>query len=179
MPPLCDGNSLWAFGLTEPDAGSDAQASKTVARFDQETEEWVINGSKIWITNSSSDMTNGVTVQAVTGKKPDGRSELSCFLVPSSTPGLKRVTMKDKMMWRASNTGELYFDDVRVPARNMLGRQGDGFKIMMETLDLGRLSIAAMGIGLAKGDFQLTLDYAKERKTFGSQLLSIRPLILN
>ena len=167
LPELCTGEGLWAFGLTEPNAGSDAQASETHAKFDQLTNEWVLNGSKIWITNSANSLTKGITVQAITGKRPDGRSELSCFIVPVGTPGLEARTMHDKMMWRASNTGELYFKDVRVPKSAVLGDVGQGFKIMMETLDNGRLSIGAMGLGLAKGAFDLTLKYAQERKTFG------------
>lgn len=170
LPDLCTGKGLWAFGLTEPEAGSDAQASKTTAVYDKARDEWVINGSKIWITNSANPLTKGITVQAVTGKKDDGRSELSCFIVETGTKGLTARPMHGKMMWRASNTGELYFDDVRVPAKNMLGSRGQGFKIMMETLDNGRLSIGAMGLGLARGALDLTLRYANERKTFGKTI---------
>jgi alkylation response protein AidB-like acyl-CoA dehydrogenase len=170
LPDLCTGKGLWAFGLTEPEAGSDAQSSKTTATYDESTREWVINGAKLWITNSASPLTKGITVQAVTGRKSDGRPELTCFIVPTGTKGLTARAMHGKMMWRASNTGELYFDDVRVPASNMLGERGQGFKIMMETLDNGRLSIAAMGLGLAKGAFDLTVKYAQERQTFGKPL---------
>lgn len=170
IPALCDGSGLWGFGLTEAEAGSDAQASKTTARYDSANDEWVINGSKLWITNSACELTRGITVQAVTGKKENGRAELSCFIVPSKAKGLTQKAMKEKMMWRSSNTGELYFDDVRVPAKNMLGKQGDGFKQMMETLDNGRLSIGAMGLGLAKGAFEMTLKYAGERVTFGKPI---------
>ena len=168
LPSLCTGKGLWAFGLTESEAGSDAQASKTVAK--QEGDDWVISGSKLWITNSASDLTEGITVQAVTGRKDNGKAELSCFIVPADAPGLTRRVMKEKMMWRASNTGELYFDKVRVPAANMLGEKGQGFKMMMETLDNGRLSIGAMGLGLAKGALDLTLKYANERVTFGKPI---------
>ncbi len=171
LPSLCDGTGLWAFGLTEPDAGSDAQASKTNARFDDQKKEWVINGSKIWITNSANPLTKGITVQAITGKRSDGRNELSCLIVPAATPGLTCKEMHGKMMWRSSNTGELYFDNVRVPEDALLGERGAGFKIMMETLDGGRLSIAAMGLGLAKGCLELTVNYAKERKTFGKPII--------
>lgn len=167
LPDLCTGRGLWAFGLTEPEAGSDAQASKTSAVLDEKTGEWVINGSKIWITNSAHQLTRGITVQAVTGRRKDGKAELSCFLVPADAPGLTRKEMSGKMMWRASNTGELYFDDVRVPGDALLGKQGEGFKIMMETLDNGRLSIGAMGLGLARGALDLTVRYAGERQTFG------------
>ena len=170
LPSLCDGSSLWGFGLTEPEAGSDAQNSKTTAVFDEKSKEWVINGSKIWITNSASEMTVGLTVQAVTGRRPDGRADLSCLIVPADATGLTRRAMKGKMMWRASNTGELYFDNVRVPHDALLGKQGDGFKIMMETLDGGRLSIGAMGLGLAKGALAMTIKYANERKTFGQAI---------
>lgn len=171
LPDLCTGKGLWAFGLTEPEAGSDAQASKTTAVFDAKTREWVINGAKIWITNSANPLTKGITVQAVTDRRADGKAELSCFLVPNGTKGVTARPMHGKMMWRASNTGELYFDDVRVPEHAMLGARGQGFKIMMETLDNGRLSIGAMGLGLAKGALELTLNYAKERKTFGVPLV--------
>lgn len=167
LPQLCTGEGLWAFGLTEAEAGSDAQASKTNATFDEAKKEWVINGSKIWITNSANKFTKGITVQAVTGRRPDGRAELSCIIVPPDAKGLTRREMHGKMMWRASNTGELYFDNVRVPARNLLGERGQGFKMMMETLDNGRLSIGAMGLGLARGALDLTIKYAQERKTFG------------
>jgi alkylation response protein AidB-like acyl-CoA dehydrogenase len=170
LPNLCTGEGLWAFGLTEPEAGSDAQASKTTAKFDKNKNRWVINGSKIWITNSANPLTKGITVQAVTGKRSDGRSELSCFIVPTGAKGLTAKPMHGKMMWRASNTGELYFDSVEVDDSMMLGEKGQGFKIMMETLDNGRLSIGAMGLGLAKGALDLTLKYAAERKTFGKPL---------
>jgi short/branched chain acyl-CoA dehydrogenase len=170
LPDLCTGSALWGFGLTEPEAGSDAQASRTTAVWSDAKKCWVINGSKIWITNSACELTKGITVQAVTGRRSDGRAELSCFLVEAEAKGLTRRAMKDKMMWRASNTGELYFDNVEVPQSHVLGQIGQGFKIMMETLDNGRLSIAAMGLGLAKGAFDLTLKYANERKTFGQTL---------
>jgi short/branched chain acyl-CoA dehydrogenase len=170
LPSLSTGKNLWAFGLTEPNAGSDAQSSETRAHFDSKTQEWVITGSKIWITNSASPLTSGITVQAVTGDKSDKKPELSCFLVPAGTAGLTARPMKHKMMWRSSNTGELFFDQVRVPKDHLLGKQGEGFKIMMETLDNGRLSIAAMGLGLAKGALDLTLKYAGERHTFGKPI---------
>ena len=170
LPSLCTGKGLWAFGLTEPEAGSDASASKTTAKYNKADNTWTLNGSKIWITNSATKWTKGVTIQAVTGKKENGRPELSCFLVPKETKGLTCRTMKDKLMWRASNTGEVYLDNVTIPDAFMLGKKGQGFSIMMETLDNGRLSIGAMGLGLAKGAFELALNYAKERSTFGSPL---------
>lgn len=171
LPSICSGSRLWAFGLTEPEAGSDAQSSKTKAVYDEKTDEWIINGAKIWITNSACELTAGITVQAVTGTKENGSNELSCFVVPTGTPGLTTKAMHGKMMWRSSNTGEIYFENVRVPNKNLLGKQGEGFKIMMQTLDGGRLSIAAMGLGLSKGALDLSLAYAKERKTFGKAII--------
>jgi alkylation response protein AidB-like acyl-CoA dehydrogenase len=140
LPPLCRGEKLWGFGLTEPTAGSDAGGSKTTAVKDGD--DWVINGSKIFITNAASDMTLGVTVQAITGTRPNGKPEYTCFIVESGTKGFKAVPMKQKMMWRSSNTAELYFDNVRVPEASILGKPGDGFHQMLQTLEGGRLSIA-------------------------------------
>jgi short/branched chain acyl-CoA dehydrogenase len=168
LPRLCNGEALWGFGLTEPTAGSDAGGSKTTAVRDGN--EWVINGSKIFITNAASEMTLGVTVQAVTGTRPNGKPEYTCFILESDTRGFKAIPMKKKMMWRSSNTAELYFDDVRVPAENILGRQGDGFHQMLKTLDGGRLSIAAMGLGGAQGAYDAALKYARKREQFGQPI---------
>ena len=165
LPKLCRGEGLWGFGLTEPEAGSDAGGSKTTAVLDGD--EWVINGSKIFITNASSEMTLGVTVQAVTGTLPNERPEYSCIIVEPGTPGFTQKTMHNKMMWRASDTAELYFDNVRVPKGNLLGKQGDGFHQMLSTLDGGRLSIGAMGLGGAQGAYEMALKYAKQRQQFG------------
>ncbi|MBF0440315.1 MAG: acyl-CoA dehydrogenase family protein [Oligoflexales bacterium] len=167
LPDICEKPGLWAFGLSESEAGSDAQSTKTTATFDEKRREWVINGSKMWITNASCELTKGITVQAITGKRTDGKNELSCFLIPIDTPGITTRTLKNKLMWRASNTAELYFDGVRIPEKFMLGKRGQGFSIMMKTLDNGRLSIAAMGLGLSKGAFKLAMGYSKERITFG------------
>lgn len=168
LPDLCAGKALSSFGLTEPNAGSDAGASKTNAVL--EGEEWVINGSKIFITNSTTEMSRVCVVQAVTGKREDGRNEISCILVPNGTPGFEAKAMHGKMVWRASNTGELYFKDCRVPKENLLGRRGDGFHQMLATLDGGRLSIAAMGLGGAQGAYELALKYSKEREQFGKPI---------
>jgi short-chain 2-methylacyl-CoA dehydrogenase len=164
LPRLCSGEGLWGFGLTEPTAGSDAGGSKTTAIRDGD--EWVINGSKIFITNAACELSLGVTVQAITGTRQNGKPEYTCFLVESDTPGFKAVPMHKKMMWRASNTAELYFDNVRVPEANILGKVGDGFHQMLETLDGGRLSIGAMGLGGAQGAYDLALKYARERVQF-------------
>jgi len=165
LPRLCSGEWLAAFGLTEPDAGSDAGSSRTTAAL--KGDSWTINGHKIFITNSACPLTGVIVVQAVTGKREDGKPELSCLIVPSGTAGLTAQDMKDKMMWRASNTGELFFDDCVVPKANLLGKRGDGFHQMLATLDGGRLSIAAMGVGGSQAAFELSLQYGNSRMQFG------------
>lgn len=167
LPALCTGSGLWSFGLTEPGAGSDSRGSKTTAVLDGD--EWVINGSKIFITNASVDISLGCTVQAVSGEE-NGKKIFTTIIVPKDTPGFRRVTMHNKMMWRASDTAELFFDDVRVPKSNLLGKVGDGSHIMLHTLDGGRLSIGAMGLGLAQGAFEMAMTYANERKQFGKPI---------
>jgi short-chain 2-methylacyl-CoA dehydrogenase len=168
LPKLCSGESLWGFGLTEPTAGSDAGGSQTTAVLDGD--EWVLNGSKIFITNAACELTMGVTVQAITGTRSNGKPEYTCFLVESGSPGFKAIPMHGKLMWRSSNTAELYFDDVRVPKENVLGNRGDGFHQMLQTLDGGRLSIGAMGLGGAQGAYEMALKYAKERRQFGQPI---------
>ena len=167
LPQLCTGDALWGFGLTEPTAGSDSRGTKTKAFL--EGDQWVINGSKIFITNGSHDISIGSTVQCVTADN-NGKKEFTTILVDKDTPGFKRVAMHGKMMWRASDTAELYFDDCKVPKENILGKIGEGSKIMLSTLDGGRLSIAAMGLGAAQGAFDLALQYSKERKQFGKPI---------
>jgi len=167
LPQLTTGK-LWGFGLTEPEAGSDAGNSKTRAY--QDDNDWVINGAKIFITNGSTEITIGSTVLAVTGQRSDGKKEYTCFLVENGSKGFETRAMKHKMLWRASNTAELFFEDCRVGSETILGKQGDGFKQMLKTLDNGRLSIAAMGLGLAQGAFEYALAYAKKRKTFGRSI---------
>jgi len=164
LPSLCRGETLWGFGLTEANAGSDAGNSKTNAVLDGD--EWVLNGSKIFITNAATKITAGVTVLCRTGTREDGRPELSCILVETGTPGFTAREMHDKMMWRGSNTSELYFEDCRVSKENLLGTRGHGFHQMMQTLDGGRLSIGAMGLGGAQGCFEMALKYANEREQF-------------
>ncbi len=164
LPGLCRGEALWGFGLTEANAGSDAGNPQTHAVLDGD--EWVINGSKIFITNASTDISRGVTVLCRTGNRKDGKPELSCILVETGTPGYTAREMHDKMMWRASNTSELFFEDCRVPRENLLGTRGHGFHQMMQTLDGGRLSIGAMGVGGAQGCLDMGLKYAREREQF-------------
>jgi short/branched chain acyl-CoA dehydrogenase len=172
LPRLCSGERLAAFGLTEPDAGSDAGSSRTTATL--QGERWTINGHKIFITNSACSLTGVIIVQAVTGKRDDGKPEISCLIVPSGTPGFTAKEMKDKMMWRGSNTGELFFDDCVVPKANLLGKRGDGFHQMLATLDGGRLSIAAMGLGGAQAAFELALQYSNSRIQFGRPIASFQ-----
>jgi short-chain 2-methylacyl-CoA dehydrogenase len=167
VPKLCTGEALWGFGLTEPDAGSDSRATKTNAVL--ESGKWKINGSKIFITNASSEISVGSTVQVVSGEK-NGKKEFSAIIVERDTPGFTAKTMHNKMMWRASNTAELYFDDCIVPEDHLLGKRGDGSKIMLNTLDHGRLSIAAMGLGCAQGAFELAIQYAQQRIQFGKPI---------
>ncbi len=171
LPGLCSGKELWAFGLTEPEAGSDSRATKTTAKL--VNGQWIINGSKIFITNGSVDISVGVTVQTVSRVK-DGKKEFTTILVEKNTPGFTSRQMHKKMMWRSSDTAELYFDDCTVPESNILGKVGQGSKIMLHTLDHGRLSIAAMGLGLAQGAFEMALQYAKERKQFGRPIVKFQ-----
>ena len=168
LPKLCRGEALWGFGLTEPTAGSDAGGSITTAT--QDGNEWVLNGSKIFITTAACDLSMGVTVQAVTGNRSGGKPEYTCFLVEHGTTGFKAVPMHRKMMWRASNTAELFFDNVRLPMDAILGNKGDGFHQMLQTLDGGRLSIGAMGLGGAQGAYEAALKYARERVQFGQPI---------
>lgn len=167
LPEITTGK-LWGFGLTEPEAGSDAGNTKTFAV--QDGDDWIINGSKIFITNASTDITLGSTILAVTGTRPDGRKEYTCFIVENDAPGYSALPMHNKLMWRASNTSEITLTDVRVPNSAILGKRGDGFKQMLYTLDRGRLSIAAMGLGLAQGAYEAALNYAKQRKAFGQAI---------
>lgn len=174
LPQLCTGEGLWGFGLTEAEAGSDSRASKTTAKL--ENGKWVINGSKIFITNASTEITKGSFVQTISGVDEKGRNEYSTIIIEQNTPGFEAQTMHNKMMWRASNTSELYFDNCTVPEENLLGKIGDGSKIMLKTLDNGRLSIAAMGLGCAQGAYELALKYAQERIQFGRPICKFQTI---
>lgn len=168
LPDLCRGKALASFGLTEAEAGTDAAGSKTHAV--KKNDHWILNGSKIFITNAATPLSSVVTVQAVTGKQSNGTKEFSCFLVPTNSTGFEAKEMHGKMMWRASNTAELYFNDVELPEEAVLGIPGRGFQQMLQTLDSGRLAIAAMGLGGAQGAYEKALAYAKERKQFGKPI---------
>ena len=165
LPRLCAGEILGAFGLTEPGSGSDAGALRTTARLDGG--EWVINGTKAFITNSGTDITGLVTVTAVTGERDDGRKEISAIIVPAGTPGFTASKKYSKVGWNASDTRELSFTDCRVPEANLLGERGRGFAQFMQTLDEGRIAIAALATGLAQGCVDECLRYVRERVAFG------------
>lgn len=167
LPRLLNGTALAAFGLTEPGFGSDAGGTQTRAVLDESTDEWVINGSKAFITNSGTDITDLVTVAAVTGMRPDGSKELSTIIVPTGTPGFTVAPGYSKVGWTASDTHELTFDDCRVPAGNLLGERGRGFAQFLRILDEGRIAIAALAVGLAQGCVDESVRYAKERHAFG------------
>jgi short/branched chain acyl-CoA dehydrogenase len=173
LPGFCTGDRLWAFGLTEESAGSDARGTKTEAIHSDG--QWVINGSKMFITNSASELSYGATIQVVTSNS-NGDKELSVILVPRNTPGYRCEKISNKMMWRAADTGMLYFENCRVPGQNILGKRGMGARIMLQTLDSGRLSIAAMGLGLAQGAFELALEYAKTRVQFGRPIAQFQSI---
>jgi alkylation response protein AidB-like acyl-CoA dehydrogenase len=166
LPSLCVGEKLAAFGLTEPGGGSDAGATRTTAVLSDDGTEWVINGSKSFITNSGTDITSAVTVTAVTGTH-DGRKEISAILVPSGTPGFAVSGKYSKVGWNASDTRELSFDDCRVPASNLVGEQGKGYAQFLRILDEGRIAIAALSVGLAQGCIDECLRYTREREAFG------------
>ncbi|MFI9238361.1 acyl-CoA dehydrogenase family protein [Streptomyces sp. NPDC053079] len=167
LPRLCSGEMLGAFGLTEPDGGSDAGATRTTARLDEATDEWVINGTKCFITNSGTTITGLVTVTAVTGRKEDGKPLISSIIVPSGTPGFTVAAPYSKVGWNASDTRELSFSDVRVPAANLLGEQGRGYAQFLRILDEGRIAISALATGLAQGCVDESVAYAKTREAFG------------
>jgi short-chain 2-methylacyl-CoA dehydrogenase len=163
LPDLAAGKKLAAFGLTEPDAGSDAGSSRTHAEL--RDGEWVIDGSKIFITNAGTDITACVTITARTGE-----DEISNLIVPNGTPGYEISKPMKKLGWRASDTRELSFKDCAVPEGNLLGPRGQGFRQFLEILDGGRISVAAMGVGLAQGAYDLAYAYAQERKQFGQPI---------
>jgi short/branched chain acyl-CoA dehydrogenase len=169
LPRLTAGQGLFAFGLTEPGAGSDSRGSKTKS-VENPDGSWTINGAKIFITNGSCELTDGIIVQTVSGGGGDENPEFTCLIVEKGAKGFTTKTMHKKLMWRASNTAELYFTDVTVPASAVLGKRGAGSKQMLKTLDSGRLSIAAMGLGCAQGAYEAALSYAQQRKQFGKPL---------
>jgi len=167
LPRLCAGSLIGAFGLTEPGAGSDAGGTTTTARLSEDGSEWVLNGTKAFITNSGTDITGLVTVTAVTGTTADGKKEISSIIVPAGTPGFTASKKYSKVGWNASDTRELSFADCRVPAVNLVGERGRGYAQFLSILDEGRIAIAALGVGLAQGCVDESVKYAKERMAFG------------
>jgi short-chain 2-methylacyl-CoA dehydrogenase len=169
LPELTSGRKLGAFGLTEPEAGSDAGNTRTRARL--EDGEWVIDGAKQFITNAGTDISAVVTITARTGE-----DEISNLLVPNGTPGYTQGTAYRKMGWNASDTRPLSFDGCRVPEENLLGTRGGGFKQFLHVLDIGRIGVAAMGVGLAQGAFDQALAYARERRAFGQPIAKFQTI---
>ncbi|HXV58362.1 MAG TPA: acyl-CoA dehydrogenase family protein [Gaiellaceae bacterium] len=169
LPDLASGRRLAAFGLTEPGAGSDAGATRT--RAELRDGQWIVNGSKIFITNAGTDVTACVTITALTGE-----DEISNIVVPNGTPGYEISAPMRKMGWRASDTRELSFRDCAVPEGNLLGPRGQGFRQFLEILDGGRISVAAMGLGLAQGAYDLASAYAREREQFGKPIAAFQAI---
>jgi len=170
LPKLTTGQKIWAFGLTEPNAGSDARAVETSAKLSDN--QWVINGQKVFITNSASELSMGITLLVNTGKDMDNK-EFSTILVEREQSEYKAEPITNKMIWRAADTGRLTFRNTLAPKHNLLGKLGKGMHYMLETLDSGRLSIAAVGLGLAQGAYEMAKAYAGVRKQFGKTLSHI------
>jgi alkylation response protein AidB-like acyl-CoA dehydrogenase len=169
LPGLTSGKKLAAFGLTEPEAGSDAGATRT--RAEARDGSWIVNGSKIFITNAGTDITACVTITAQTGD-----SETSNIIVANGTPGYEISKPMKKLGWRASDTRELSFKDAEVPEKNLLGPRGKGFQQFLEILDGGRISVAAMGVGLAQGAYDLAYAYAQDRQQFGKPIAKFQAI---
>ncbi len=174
MPRLCSGEMLGAFGLTEPEAGSDAGNTQTRARLDGD--EWVIDGAKQFITNAGTEISGLVVITAVTGKALDERPEISNILVENGTPGYEQGQQYRKLGWHASDTRPLTFTDCRVPAENLVGVRGRGLQQFLRVLDIGRIGVAAMGVGLAQGALDQALAYAKQRRAFGQPISSFQTI---
>jgi short/branched chain acyl-CoA dehydrogenase len=168
LPSLCSGETLAAFGLTEPGGGSDAGNPRTTAVLDGE--DWVINGSKAFITNAGTKITNLVTVLCRTGERADGRPELTSIMVPVPHDGFTASKKYDKVGWHASDTRELSFANCKVPAENVLGERGRGYAQFLSTLDEGRIAISALAVGLAQGCVDESVTYAKQREAFGAPI---------
>jgi hypothetical protein len=172
LPDLVSGRTLGAFGLTEPGAGSDAGGTRTTARLDGD--EWVIDGQKIYCTNGN--VSRSVIVTARSRKDAAGTAGISAFVVPADAPGFKVGTKENKLGCRWSDTRVLFFEECRIPRENLLGGEGEGFKVFMRTLDAGRIGIAAMSLGLAEGAFARTIAYAKEREAFGAPIAKLQAI---
>jgi short-chain 2-methylacyl-CoA dehydrogenase len=171
---IAGGKRLWAFGLTEEEAGTDAGGTRTTAEL--EDGEWVINGSKKWITNGGTDITGGVTAIARTGTRENDRPELTAIIIPQDTPGYTRGPGYEKIGWRASDQRPLYFEDCRVPEENVLGERGAGLRQFLQTLDGGRVAVAALSVGLAQACFDEALKRAKQRQQFGRSIAEFQAI---
>ncbi|MDQ2872250.1 MAG: acyl-CoA dehydrogenase family protein [Candidatus Eremiobacteraeota bacterium] len=174
LVPLAQGTMLWGFGLTEPGAGSDAGNVQTKAEL--RDGKWIVNGTKAFITNSGTDISGGTTITAATGKRADGKPEISTIAVDQNTPGFSRSKKYKKMGWRASDTRELSFVDAQVPEENLLGKRGEGLKNFLAILDGGRISVAALSVGLAMGAYDEAMKYAKERHAFGKPISAFQAI---
>jgi alkylation response protein AidB-like acyl-CoA dehydrogenase len=184
LVPMASGQVIGAYGLTEPGAGSDAGGTRTTARWEgsdgengpdwspDSQGEWVIDGSKRFITNAGHAGTYIITAR--TGAKDDGQAEISAFILPADTPGFRVVRIEDKLGLHASATGELAFDRCRIPAENLLGERGDGFRTFLKILDGGRISIGALAVGIAQGAFDASVPYAQTREQFGKPIGSFQ-----
>jgi butyryl-CoA dehydrogenase len=168
LAPCATGEKLWAFGLTEENAGTDAGGTETTAELRDGA--WIVDGSKKWITNSGTDITAGVTAIAKTGERESGKPELSAIIVPQDTPGFTRGPSYEKLGWRAADQHPLYFEDCHVPEANLLGERGRGFRQFLQTLDAGRVAVAALSVGLAQACLDEALTRAAERKQFGKSI---------
>ena len=168
LAPMCTGEILGAFGLTEPDGGSDAGATRTTARL--EDGQWIVNGAKAFITNAGTAISKVCTITAVTGTREDGAKEISAIILPTDTPGFEVGRAYRKIGWHASDTRALSFHDCRVPEENLLGERGQGYKQFLQTLDDGRVALAALAVGLAQGCLEESVRYATERMAFGKPI---------
>jgi short-chain 2-methylacyl-CoA dehydrogenase len=168
LPDLLAGRKLWAFGLTEPEAGSDAGATKT--RAESRDGHWVINGAKQFITNCGTSISAGVTITAVTGRERDDEPEISALMVPTGTQGYHVLEPYRKLGWHSSDTHPLSFEDCEVPAENLLGQRGGGYRQFLHTLTGGRIAIAALSVGVAQACLDAALSYARDRRTFGEPI---------
>ena len=168
------GKKLWAFGLTEENAGTDAGGTETTAEL--KDGQWLVNGSKKWITNSGTDVTGGVTAMTRTGKDDNGEPELTTIIIPQETPGYTRGAAYETLGWRAANQHPLYFEDCRVPEENTLGERGNGLKQFLQTLDDGRVALGALAVGLAQACLDEALKQAKEREQFGKAIAEFQAI---
>nr|WP_321451390.1 acyl-CoA dehydrogenase family protein [uncultured Carboxylicivirga sp.] len=171
LPALTNGEGLWAFGLTEVMAGSDAKGVQTIA--EEKEDYWLVNGTKRYITNGSNELMKGMTVLALTDEG-NGKKRYSTLLVDRDSDGFQTQSMKGKMMWRASDTAQIKMNNVKAPKDSLLGEKNRGLGQMLKTLDSGRLSIAAMGLGLAQGAFEMAMNYAQKREQFGKKIGSFQ-----